>query len=61
VKDSHPHAFDSSGVPTSGSPDRYAGNVPDGPVMPAGYSGEFDGKEFDEHDFGPGWMPVGEE
>jgi hypothetical protein len=54
MRDPHPHAFDPSGIPLSGDPNHFAGDVPDGPVMPAGYHGEYDGAEYDEQDVGPG-------
>jgi hypothetical protein len=53
--DSHAHAFDDSGVPTwKGDGQNYATDE-------ASTHDPFDGKPFDEHDFGPGWTPVGEE
>jgi hypothetical protein len=45
------------GVPTSGDPDRYAGDVPlSGKVE----HDPMDGKPWTDHEVGPGWEPVGE-
>jgi hypothetical protein len=55
LNDPHPHAYDNSGVPTwKGDGEKYATDEPKA-------SDPFDGKEFTEHDFGPGWSPVGDE
>jgi hypothetical protein len=62
--DQHNHRDSDSGqyheVPTSGSPDRYAGYVPlSGKIEHQ----ERDGEPFGQHEIGPGWLdePVSEQ
>jgi hypothetical protein len=59
MTDSHDHSYDWKGVPGSGSPDRFAGDVPDGPTAPAGYPENTD-DPFGQHEIGSGWTPVSE-
>jgi hypothetical protein len=58
MTDSHDHAFDFSNVPGGGSPDRYAGDVPDGPTTPAGYPENTD-EPFGDREIGPGGSQKG--
>jgi hypothetical protein len=53
MSDSHDHAFDWSGIPGSGAVDRYAGDVPDGPIEPAGYADNTN-DPFGDREIGPG-------
>jgi hypothetical protein len=48
-----------SGIPTGGSPDRYAGNVPLSGEGEAGYDEANDGTPFGDREIGPGGQGKG--